>query len=92
MDEATMRESDLLAFQIGMEKGRPHSVMCAYNRVNGDFACQNAFLLNDVLRRDWGFPGFVMSDWGAVHSSEAIVTASTSNRGSRSTASRGSPR
>ncbi|WP_433909719.1 beta-glucosidase family protein [Sphingomonas yabuuchiae] len=73
MDEATMRESDLLAFQIGMEKGRPHSVMCAYNRVNGDFACQNAFLLNDVLRRDWSFPGFVMSDWGAVHSSEAIV-------------------
>lgn len=73
MDEATMRESDLLAFQIGLEKGRPHSVMCAYNRVNGDFACQNPFLLNDVLRRDWRFPGFVMSDWGAVHSSEAIL-------------------
>ena len=73
MDEAAMRESDLLAFQIGMEKGRPHSVMCAYNRVNGDFACQNPFLLNDVLRRDWRFPGFVMSDWGAVHSSAAIL-------------------
>ncbi|MCP3735913.1 beta-glucosidase [Sphingomonas sp. RP10(2022)] len=73
MDEAEMRESDLLAFQIGIETGDPHSVMCGYNRVNGAYACENAFLLNDVLRRDWGFKGFVMSDWGAVHSSEAIL-------------------
>lgn len=73
MPEALMRESDLLAFQIGMEKGKPHSVMCAYNRVNGVYACENPFLLNQVLRRDWGFKGFVMSDWGAVHSSEAIL-------------------
>jgi beta-glucosidase len=73
MPEATMRESDLLAFEIGLERGRPHSVMCAYNRVNGIFSCENPFLLNDVLRRDWGFKGFVMSDWGAVHSSEAIL-------------------
>ncbi len=73
MAEAAMRESDLLAFQIGIEKGNPHSVMCGYNRINGAFACENPFLLNDVLRRDWGFKGFVMSDWGAVHSSEAIL-------------------
>ena len=73
MAEAPMRESDFLAFQIGMELGKPHSVMCAYNRVNGVYACENPFLLYDVLRRDWGFRGFVMSDWGAVHSSEAIV-------------------
>ena len=73
MDEAAMRESDLLAFQIGIEKGDPASVMCAYNRVGGVFACENPFLLNDVLRRDWGYKGFVMSDWGAVHSSEAIT-------------------
>jgi len=73
MAEAPMRESDLLAFELGMEKGDPHAVMCGYNRVNGAYACENSFLLNDVLRRDWGFKGFVMSDWGAVHSSEAIV-------------------
>ena len=73
MDEAPMRESDLLAFQIGIEKGNPGSVMCAYNRVGGTYACEHPFLLNDVLRRDWGFKGFVMSDWGAVHSTEAIL-------------------
>ncbi|TCJ37065.1 glycoside hydrolase family 3 protein [Parafrankia sp. BMG5.11] len=73
MDEAPMRESDLLAFQIGIERGKPASVMCAYNRVNGRYACENDFLLNQVLRKDWGYDGFVMSDWGAVHSSEAIL-------------------
>ena len=67
LDEAAMRESDLLAFQIAIEIGDPGSVMCAYNRVNGVHACENDFLLNDVLRRDWGYRGWVMSDWGAVH-------------------------
>lgn len=65
---ADLRESDLLAFQIAIEHGRPGSVMCAYNKVNGDWACENPPLLNDVLRRDWGYKGWVMSDWGAVHS------------------------
>ena len=73
MDESAMRESDLLAFQIGIEKGNPGSVMCGYNRVNGAYACENPFLLNDVLRRDWGYKGYVMSDWGAVHSTEALL-------------------
>jgi beta-glucosidase len=73
MDEAAMRESDLLAFQIGIDRGNPGSVMCAYNRVNGKYSCENPFLLNDVLRREWGFKGYVMSDWGAVHSTEAIM-------------------
>jgi len=73
LDEQAARESDLLAFQIGIEKGDPGSVMCAYNRVGTDFACENKFLLSDVLRRDWGFKGYVMSDWGAVHSTEAIL-------------------
>ena len=66
--EAALRESDLLAFEIGIEIGQPGSVMCAYNQINGVYACENPFLLNDVLRRDWGYKGFVMSDWGAVHS------------------------
>lgn len=73
MDEAAMRESDLLAFQLGIEIGNPGSVMCAYNLVGGIFACENKFLLTDVLRRDWGYQGFVMSDWGAVHSTEALL-------------------
>lgn len=73
MDEAAMRESDLLAFQIGIERGDPGAVMCSYNRVGSVYACENSFLLNDVLRRDWGFKGYVMSDWGAVHSTTAIV-------------------
>lgn len=74
MDEAAMRESDLLAFQIGIERGKPGSVMCSYNKVGGTYACENRFLLTDVLRRDWGFKGYVMSDWGAVHSTEALLT------------------
>jgi beta-glucosidase len=69
------RESDLLAFEIAIAQGRPHAVMCAYNRVNGDYSCENDFLLNGVLKRDWAWPGFVMSDWGAVHSTEKAALA-----------------
>ena len=75
IDEARLRESDLLAFQIAIEKGRPGSVMCAYNKVNGDWSCENARLLNDVLKRDWGYPGWVMSDWGGVHSTAKAANA-----------------
>ena len=73
IDEKTMRETELLAFEIANEIGQPGSIMCSYNRVNGIYACENKFLLLDVLRRDWGYKGFVMSDWGAVHSTEALV-------------------
>lgn len=62
------RMSDLLAMQFAIERGQPGSVMCAYNRVNGDYACENDYLLNQVLKQDWKYPGYVMSDWGAVHS------------------------
>jgi beta-glucosidase len=71
-----MRQSDLLAFEIAYEHGRPASVMCSYNLVNGRWACENDYLLNKVLKQDWGFKGFVMSDWGAVHS-----TADAANDG-----------
>jgi beta-glucosidase len=66
--DAAARESDLLAFEIAIERGDPGAVMCAYNRVNGVYACENDYLLNKVLKRDWGYRGFVLSDWGAVHS------------------------
>ena len=68
IDPAAARESDLLAFEIAIEHGRPGAVMCAYNQVNGSYACENDWLLNQVLKRDWNYPYFVMSDWGAVHS------------------------
>ena len=63
-----MRESDLLAFEIGIQIGHPSGVMCSYNRVNGDYACENDYLLNTVLKQDWKYPGFVLSDWGGTHS------------------------
>jgi len=73
--EAALRMSDLLAFEIAIERGQPGSVMCAYNKVNGDWACENDHLLNDVLKRDWGYAGWVMSDWGAVHSTAKAANA-----------------
>ncbi len=71
-----MRQSDLLAFELAIEKGGPGSVMCSYNLINGRWGCENDYLLNKVLKHDWGFRGFVMSDWGAVHS-----TADAANDG-----------
>ncbi|MDG2536012.1 glycoside hydrolase family 3 C-terminal domain-containing protein [Sphingomonas sp. HITSZ_GF] len=75
IDQAAARMSDLLAFQIAIEKGDPGSVMCSYNRVNGTHACENPWLLTDVLRRDWGYKGYVMSDWGATHSTAPAANA-----------------
>jgi beta-glucosidase len=73
VDHAAARMSDLLAFQLAIERGDPGSVMCSYNRVDGDFACENDWLLNQVLKGDFGFRGYVMSDWGAVHSTTKAV-------------------
>lgn len=75
IDEGPLRESDLLAFQIAIERGDPGSVMCAYNRVNGEWAGENDFLLNQVLKADWAYPGWVMSDWGAVHTTAKAALA-----------------
>lgn len=73
ISDAAARESDLLAFEIGIEKGHPGSVMCSYNKVHGANACDNDWLLNTVLKQSWGYPGFVMSDWGAVPGLEAAL-------------------
>jgi beta-glucosidase len=73
------RESDLLAFEIGVTKGHPAAVMCSYNRVLGDFACENKWLLTDVLKKDLQFPGFVLSDWGGTHSTEKASAAGLDN-------------
>ncbi len=66
ISDAAARESDLLAFEIGIETGHPGSVMCSYNLVNSVKACGNDYLLNKVLKQDWGYKGWVMSDWGAL--------------------------
>lgn len=68
IDEGALRESDLLAFEIAHDRGQPGAVMCAYNRINGVYGCESPFLLNQVLKSEWKYPGWVMSDWGAVHS------------------------
>ncbi len=75
IDERGMRESDLLAFEIGFKDSNVQTVMCSYNLVNGVYACENDHLLNGVLKGDWGFQGWVMSDWWATHSSVRAVTA-----------------
>lgn len=75
IDEAALRESDLLAFEIAIQTGKPGSVMCAYNRIEGDYACESKRMLTDVLRGDWRYNGWVMSDWGAVHSTVKAATA-----------------
>lgn len=75
IDWSAARQSDLLAFQFAIERSDPGSLMCAYNRVNGTHACENRYLLTDVLRRDWNWPGYVMSDWGATHSTVAAANA-----------------
>jgi beta-glucosidase len=75
IDERGMRESDLLAFEIGGKDSNVQSVMCSYNLVNDVYACQNQHLLNDILKGDWQFPGFVMSDWWATHSTVAAALA-----------------
>jgi len=68
ISKRAMRETDLFAFQLGIAIAQPAAVMCSYNAVNGDYACENRYLLTDVLRKDWKFKGFVVSDWGATHS------------------------
>ncbi len=69
------RESDLLAFEIAIGIAEPSGVMCAYNRVNGDYSCENDWLLNQVLKKDFGFKGWVLSDWGGTHSTVKAVLA-----------------
>lgn len=75
IDERAARMSDLLAFQLAIKNAHPGSVMCSYNRVNGEHACENQWLLNDVLKHDWQYKGYVMSDWGAVHSTIPAANA-----------------
>jgi beta-glucosidase len=73
IDDGAARESDLLAFQLAIERGQPGAVMCAYNQINSHYGCGNDWLLNQVLKRDWGYKGWVMSDWGAVGAVDYVL-------------------
>jgi len=75
VDERTLREIYLPAFEAGVRQGHSWTIMAAYNRINGPYATANHYLLTDVLKRQWGFDGLVMSDWGAVHETVGVVNA-----------------
>ncbi|WP_407343661.1 glycoside hydrolase family 3 C-terminal domain-containing protein [Pengzhenrongella phosphoraccumulans] len=75
VDERTLREIYLPAFERIVTSARPWTVMCSYNRINGVYASENRWLLTDVLRGDWGYDGVVVSDWGAVNDRAAAVHA-----------------
>jgi beta-glucosidase len=65
-DERDFRETYLPQFEMGIKEGKAYSLMCAYNRYNGEAACASTSLLNDILRTEWGFDGYVVSDCGAI--------------------------
>ena len=77
VDERTLREIYLAGFETAVEEGRPATVMASYNRINGVFACEDSRLLRDILRKEWGFDGLVVTDWGAMNRRVEALRAGT---------------
>ena len=74
-DERAFREIYLVAFEMAVNEVKPWTVMCSYNKINGEYASENRWLLTEALRDEWGFDGYVMSDWGAVNDRVKGLTA-----------------
>ncbi len=74
-DYRAIREIYLKPFEIAVKTAKPETIMCAYNKINGTYCSQNKWLLDDVLRKEWGFDGLVMTDWGATHNRLAMLEA-----------------
>lgn len=75
VDERTLREIYLASFEGAVKKSQPWTVMCAYNKVNGEYCSENEYLLTDILKKEWGHEGFVVSDWGAVNERTSGIAA-----------------
>jgi beta-glucosidase len=75
LDERTLREIYLPAFETAVKKAKPWTVMCSYNKINGTYASEHHRLLTQILREEWGYDGFVVSDWGAVHNRVEALAA-----------------
>ncbi len=75
ISKRALQETDLLAFHIALDIGKPAAVMCSFNKINGDYGCENSYMLKEVLKKDWGFKGFVVSDWGGTHSTRKASAA-----------------
>ena len=75
ISKRAMQESDLLAFKIALRESGAGAIMCSYNRINGTYACENPYTLTDVLKKDWAFKGFVVSDWGGTQSTVKAAMA-----------------
>ncbi|MEA4811224.1 MAG: glycoside hydrolase family 3 C-terminal domain-containing protein [Anaerolineaceae bacterium] len=73
LSERALREIYLPAFEKAVKEAKPYSVMCSYNKINGSYASENEHLLTEILKGEWGFEGFVVSDWGAVHNQVAAL-------------------
>lgn len=72
IEERVLREIYLKVFEIAVRKGKPDAVMCAYNKLNAIWCSENPFLLDQILRKEWGFEGLMVSDWGAVHDAAGL--------------------
>ena len=75
LDMRALKEIYLKSFEIAVKEGKPEAVMCAYNKINGEYCCQNEYLLTDTLREEWDFQGLVMTDWGASHDRIKMIKA-----------------
>ena len=75
MDERTLREIYLPAFEAAVKRAQPWSVMCSYNKINGSYGSEHHELLTHILKEEWGLEGYVVSDWGAVHDRVAALKA-----------------